>query len=153
MLPIMGLLNKKEFVSAATSDLDCRPNAAPKMILETNEEFIYLVDYTAGKTWENLRVNPRISMSFADQEELKGYKINGTVEILEGEAISEEIMHKLEERKVFLSVERVIRGVQQNKKHKDFELGLPQKFVIYKIKIEEVTEIGSQGHLQRRGHP
>ena len=150
MLPVLKLLNKREFVSVATSDLDCQPNAAPKMILDTDQEFIYLVDYTSGKTWENLKVNPRISISFSDTDELKGYKINGQVEILESGAIDGEMIQKLDERKFSLTVERVISGVRKEKKHKIFELELAQKFVIYKIKIEEITEIGPQGDLQRK---
>ena len=150
MLTVLKLLDKKEFISVATCGLDCRPNAAPKMILNVEKKVIYLADYTAGKTLENLRVNPRISLSFSDTEELKGYKINGTVEILENETISEELMEKMEDKKISLSVKRVISGVRNKKQHADFEIGIPQKFVIYKVTVDELTEIGLQGDLQRK---
>ncbi len=148
--PIKELLVKKEFVSVATSDLKCQPNAAPKMILDLDNEFIYLVDHTAGKTWDNLKVNPRISISFSDAEELTGYKINGTVDILEGVAILQDLKEKLDEKQTFLSVERVMRGVRTNKRHSAFELGVAGKIVVYKVKCDEIIEIGPQGDLKRK---
>ena len=120
------------------------------MVLDIDQAYIYLVDYSVGKTLENLKINPRVSIFFSDPEELKGYKINGTVEILDGKRINKKMMEKIEDRKVFLSVERVIRGIRQNKRHKHFELGIPQEFVVYKVKVEEITEIGPQGDFQRK---
>jgi hypothetical protein len=138
----------------ATSDLKCRPNAAPKMLLNIDKEFIYLVDYTIGTTRENLKVNPRISLSFSDADELKGYQINGRlVRILEGSDISPDVMKRLDERKMDLSIERVISGVRNAKPHKVFEIEIKKNFVIYKIKIEEIVEISPLGDIQRKDVP
>src|ERR1041385_4316942 len=141
MLPVQ-LLNKRGFISVATSSLDGQPNAAPKLIFAVEGNYIYLVDYSIGKTWENLRVNPKVSLSLSDQEELTGYKINGSAEILENSDIPKDIKNKLDDKKLALSVERVVRGVRQKKKHKDYELGMPDRYVVYKIEVDEVTQIG-----------
>src|SRR3989338_3242411 len=117
MLSIKELLARREFVSVATSDLSGQPNAAPKMILDVDDKFIYLVDYSNGRTCENLKINPRISLSFSDPEELKGYKVNGTVKVIAKDAISKVLMRRLEARKIALSTERIIRGVRSQKKH------------------------------------
>src|SRR3989338_4126489 len=150
MLPALKLLKKKDFVSVSTSHFAYQPNAMPKMILDVDKEFIYLVDYTAGKTWENLKVNPRISISFSDQDELRGYQVNGRVEILGKNAIDKEMIKKLDERKMSLSIARVISGVRNEKKHKAFEIELTGKFVVYKIKIDDIAEIEPQGDLKRK---
>ena len=149
MLPV-ELLTKKQFVSVATCDLKGQPNAAPKMIFAVEEEFIYLVDYSDGKTLENLKVNPKVSLSLSDPEELKGFKINGTVEILKNTLIPADIMEKLEEKKVALSVDRIIRGIHEQKKHADHEVGVPDRCNVYKITMEEITEISPKGDLQRK---
>jgi hypothetical protein len=46
-------------------------------------------------------------------------------------------------------VERVISGVQKQKKHKNFEVEIPTGFVVFKVKVDEVTEINPQGEVQR----
>jgi len=149
MLSALKLLQKKSFVSAATSSLQGQPNAAPKLVLDVDKEFIYLVDHISGKTWQNLKANPQISLSFTDSEELKGYRINGRVKILEKDAIGEDIINKLDDRKLALSIDRVVSGVRREKKHKVFEVEMPNNFVVYKIKMEEITEIKPEGSLRR----
>ena len=49
-----------------------------------------------------------------------------------------------------LSVERVIEGVCREKTHASFEVAIPEDFVIFKVKIEEVVEIGPRGDLKRQ---
>ena len=70
MLPkkIKELLENREFISVATCDFKGRPNAAPKFFLKFEHNFIYLVDYTIGMTWENLKVNPKASLSLMDPD-------------------------------------------------------------------------------------
>ena len=143
------LLNQKEFISVATSDLQGEPNAAPKMLLKSDGENIYLVDYTIGKTWENLKVNPKISLSLSDVDSLKGYKIDGNVEIIEEGSLYDELFREVKEKQIVLSVDRVLEGVRRKRTHKNFELGIPDKFVVFKVKVQEITEIGPQGQLHR----
>ena len=146
---IQKLLNQREFISVATCDLTGQPNAVPKFFLKAEDRFIYLVDYTIGRTWENLKINPQVSLSFSELEMLHGYRINGRVEILEKGPGFESLLSEVKEKTTALTVERVLTGVQQRKTHQHFEVGIPEKFVIYKIKIEEITEIGPQGELTK----
>lgn len=145
----ISILKAREFVSVATADSTCLPNAAPKFVLKVEDNFIYLVDYTIGKTWENLRVNPRASLSFTDADTLTGYQINGPVEIIEKGAEYERILKELQEKEISLATARIIEGIHREKKHAVSELEIPQRFVIFKIKITDVAEIGLQGQLKR----
>ncbi|HNV23611.1 MAG TPA: pyridoxamine 5'-phosphate oxidase family protein, partial [Candidatus Omnitrophota bacterium] len=72
---INKLLKTKEFVLVATSNLDAKPNVAPKLLIKIDRDFIYLADYVVGKTWQNLKVNPFASISFIDFEHLIGYQV------------------------------------------------------------------------------
>lgn len=144
------LLNKNHLVNVATVNADGHPNAAPKLILKTFDEFIYLVDCTVGKTWENLKRDARVSLSFADHELLKGYQIKGFAKIIEGAHICQQLIDDLEEKEIALTVTRLIDGVHDGKKHHDFEIGMSNKFVVFKIKILEVIEIGYKGNITRQ---
>jgi len=143
------LLKKREFISIASCDFKCRPNVAPKFLLKIEDNFIYLIDYVVGRTYENLKINPKVSLSVMDVDMLKGYQINGTVEIIEKGNLYEELLNELKNKEISLATERIIKGVQLGKKHESFEVSSPERIAIFKVKIEEVVEIDSSGKLQR----
>lgn len=144
------LIKEREFISVATCDPHGNPNAAPKFLLRAEKNHIYLIDYTIGKTWENLQINPRISLSISDKETMKGYKINGVVEFIEEGDSFKRLGEEFNDKLLRLSVERVLEGVQTRRPHKTFEVGVPKKFVIFKVTIQEVVEIGPYGQLERK---
>lgn len=146
---INELLKLRAFISVATSDLHGRPNAAPKFLLKTENNFIFLVDYIIGRTWENIKINPRVSLSFVDTDTLVGYQINGPVEIIDKGPEYEAIVKELIQKEIDLSTKRIIEGVSRGKVHKGFEVGLSERFVIFKIKVKDVAEIGPSGDLKR----
>jgi len=146
---IAELLKEREFISVATSSLSGRPNAAPKLILKTEGNFIYLVDYTIGQTYHNLQVNPHISLSFMDLESLLGYQINGRVEIISSGPDYDSIIREIEQRQLDLSIKRVIEGLKKEKSHANFEVTIPESLVIFKVGIEEIIEISPRGGLKR----
>ena len=146
---VSDLLKIREFVSVATCDLEGHPNAAPKFILRLENNFIYLVDYSIGRTSQNLKVNPRISISFMDNDTLMGYQLNGPVEIINQGEEYDTLVKDLLQKELDLSTQRIIEGVTQGKPHGGFELSLSESFIIFKVKVEEISEIASNGTLKR----
>jgi predicted pyridoxine 5'-phosphate oxidase superfamily flavin-nucleotide-binding protein len=145
---IAQFLKNREFISVATCDFKGRPNAAPKFLLKLEDNFIYLVDYTISRTWENLKVNPQASLSFIDPDTLIGYQINGSVKIIDKGPEYDKILIELREREIDLSTKRIVEGIYRGKGHESFEVTLPERFVVFKIKVEEVVEIGHRGDLK-----
>ena len=143
------LIESREFISLASCDLDGRPNAAPKFLLKVAGDYLYLVDYIIGRTFSNLQANPRASLSFIDSNTLIGYQINGRVEIIDSGTEYEEIIKELHNKQLDLSIARVIEGVTKGKAHKSYEMAIPEQFVIFKIKMEEVVEMRPSGTLKR----
>lgn len=149
---ITALLQKKEFISVATSDLSGKPNAAPKFLLKLENNFIFLIDYTQGKTWENLKKNPRVSLSFMDTEDLTGYQINGAVKIIDKGSAFDKIFDELLQKEIDLSCRRIIEGVVHEKGHKSFEVAMPDRVVIFKIEIEDIAEINHRGEIRKENY-
>lgn len=143
------LLKNVTFIDIATCDFEGRPNVAPKFVLKIDGDYIYLVDYTMGKTYRNLKVNPRVSLPAMDFDTLIGYQINGVGEIIEKGPEYEKLIKELKKRIIHLSVDRLVEGVQKAKTHESFEVIFPEQVVIFKIKVEEVVEIGPTGELRR----
>jgi len=146
---IKSLIESREFISVASCDLAGRPNAAPKFVLKVHSGYIYLVDYVIGRTFRNLQVNPRVSLSFIDNNTLVGYQINGSVEIISAGAEYKEILKELQLKQIDLSTKRVLEGVARGQTHKYFEVASPKQFVILKVKIEELLEINPSGTLTK----
>lgn len=147
---ILELLINKAFITVATCDLKGIPNAAPKLFLKYEEGSIYLVDYSFGRTWENLKMNARASLSLMNKDRLTGYQINGLIELIKQGPLCEEAFKELKEKEISLSVERIIEGVQRGKRHESFELEIPKKFVIYKLNVQEMAEISPSGSVNRK---
>ena len=142
---ILELLRKRAFVSIATCDKKGAPHAAPKLLLKIRRPFIYLIDYTIAKTVENLKENPRASLSIMDLDNLEGYRLNGSVELIEHGEEHRAIFKELDKRLIELSAKRLIEGVRSGKKSAHFELEIPEKFVVIKIEMEESVKIGPRG--------
>jgi len=145
----LELLKSREFVSVGTCDFDARPNVAPKLVLKVQDNYVYLIDYVVGRTFRNLSVNPHASIAFMDLDNLIGYQFYGPVEVIDEGPFYDKMIHELSQRQIELSVNRIIEGVDKGKSHGAFELGLPEQFVIFKVSIEEIVEIGSSGELKR----
>ena len=146
---LIGLMEKKEFVSVATCDFKGRPNAAPKFVLKVESDRAYLVDYTIGTSWKNLKVNPRISMSLIDERTLKGYQINGSVHIIKKGKLYDKMRDEMTNKEVRLTTQRIIDEVRGHPTHETFEVLISEKFVIFEVRIDEVVEMDIHGGLKR----
>ena len=143
------LLKNRIFLNVATADNSGQPNAAPKFILKYETPHLYLIDYVMVKTIQNLRVNPRVSLSFMDINNLEGYRLNGTAELIESGEIFDTLSGEFQKKILRLSADRLIEGVRTGKKTEHYELEMPDKFIIIKAQLAEVTRIGSGGDLYR----
>ncbi len=144
---ISTLLKTRYYISIATADKKCEPHAAPKILFKIEGEDFYLADHAIARTVDNLRVNPRASLSFMDIENLEGYRLSGAVELIEKGPAFEKFLKEFEKKLIQISADRVIEGMKTGKRHKHFELEIPNRVIFIKIKIEEIVRIGSQGDL------
>ncbi len=144
---ISRLLKNRNFISIATADTHCEPHAAPKFLFKLEDGFVYLIDYAIAKTVENLRMNPRASMSFMDLDSLEGYRMSGPTTLLEEGPEYEKILQDFDKKLIRLSADRLIEGMKSGKPNEHFELEIPSKVIVIKVKIEGVVRISRQGEL------
>ena len=144
---IIELLGKREFVSVATVTPDGGPNTAPKFFFRAKGDFIYLIDYVFGKTVTNLEKNPRVSVSFMDMDSLEAYRLNGTAKLIEKGKVFKSVFKEWDKKLIKMATTRVIEGVQTGKKHNHYELEMAEKFIVLKIKIENIVKIGRRGDI------
>lgn len=146
---LMKLLGSSEFIHIATCNLDNKPNAAPKFVLKFTEHYIYLVDYTIGMTYDNIKINPRASISLVDPQSLTGYQLNGPVEIIDKGRDYNALRKEMLKKEITLTAKRIIDDVRGVAQYDSFEVFITDRFVILKFKVDEIVEIGAKGTLKR----
>ena len=144
---IAALLRQRTFLGIATASKNGEPHSATKFLLKIEDGTVYLVDYAIARTVENIRENPRASMSFMDLENLEGYRMSGPVSIIESGEEHDKILKEFEKMLIKLSATRLIEGMKSGKQNEHYELEIPNKVIILKVKVEEVIRIGRQGEL------
>ncbi len=142
-------IKKRTFINVATCSLDNKPSNVSKLVLKLEHNNVYLVDYSIGKTYRNLKHNPYASLAFFEPDKLIGFQLNGPVEVIESGEAYEKIAHELTAKEVSLSTERILKAVTSGQKHESFELVGKRKFVIFKVKVEEIVEISYSGEVKR----
>ena len=130
------LLNK-EFISAGTSDLMSQPNAAPKYIIKIDNVYIYLADYVIGQTFQNLKINPKISLSTIDMKTLEGWQINGVAKIITKGPQYKKLLKVMVEQEVHHSARRIIEDVRGGQGSDVYETQFPERVAIFKVKCKK----------------
>src|SRR5947207_2152901 len=95
---ISRLLKHRHFLSIATADKKCEPHAAPKILFKIEKDSFYLADHAIAKTIENIKINPRASLSFMDIENLEGYRLSGSAELIESGPLFDTMVKGLEKK-------------------------------------------------------
>lgn len=146
---LAALLKKSEFISVGTSDASGSPSVASKFLLKVDGNTVYLVDLIKGKTLRNVRYNPIISLSVMDEDNLRGYQINGTVSVIEFGKEFDLLMLEFTEKQVSFATNRIIAGVQQSKPHAGAVFSSNKAEVFYRISVTETLEIGPLVKLKK----
>ncbi|MGD9014550.1 MAG: pyridoxamine 5'-phosphate oxidase family protein [Candidatus Omnitrophota bacterium] len=147
---IKEFLQNQEFINIATADFAGLPSVAPKFLLKIEDDYIYLADYIMGKTYRNMKINPRVSLSTVNMDTLIGYQINGKAEIIEKGREYQSLIEQFRNKQIQFSVTRIIEGVHKEARHGIFETSLPERVAIFKIRAKEIVEIISTGELKRK---
>ncbi len=147
---LIPFLSKGKFVNVATCSQERMPNVAPKLIAKADRDVIYLVDYVIGKTYANLKENPRVSISFIDNKTLTGYQLNGCVAIIEEGEEFDKLAEEFHQIKTEFTVERILLDIRAGEKTHPREFSIPENFCILKMKIFEIVEISSSGDLKSK---
>ena len=81
----------KEFIESqgifavGTVDGNNSPNVSPRIFFRIDDEVIYWIDFFKHKSFRNFQINPWVTISIYNKEELKGYQFRGTVSIITDE--------------------------------------------------------------------
>jgi len=91
----------KEFIEAqgifavGTVDGNNIPNVSPRIFFSVYDKVIYWIDFFKHKSFRNFQVNPWVTISVFNKEELTGYQFRGTVSFITDEPTKSQIRESI----------------------------------------------------------
>lgn len=141
---IIQFLQKQGCVAVTSIDAAGFPHSSCKAIVRIDKAgSIYLLDAYRGKTLENLRNNPRASVTSFDEHKFAGYCLKGRARILFREELAPEIIRAWEERITSRLTQRLLHNIRGEAKghpaHPEALLPRPEHMIV--IEVEEVVDL------------
>ncbi len=91
----------KEFIedqgifAVGTVDGNNIPNVSPRIFFRIDDEVIYWIDFFKHKSFRNFQINPWVTISVYNKEELTGYQFRGTVSFITDEPTKSQIRESI----------------------------------------------------------
>ncbi len=91
----------KEFIETqgifvlGTVNENNQPNISPRIFFRVDDNVIYWIDFFKHKSFKNFKINPWVTISAFNKEELKGYQFRGIVSIITDEPTKSQIRESI----------------------------------------------------------
>jgi predicted pyridoxine 5'-phosphate oxidase superfamily flavin-nucleotide-binding protein len=96
---LIHLLTESHTVAVGTTGPDGKPNVAGKSVMVTDPETIVWGELYFRQTYENLKKDPRASISvWTKNEPIKAYKVNGRAALHENDEIADQLDERVRKR-------------------------------------------------------
>lgn len=149
---IIDFLRAQGFVVISSIDKDGFPHSSCKDIIRIDQAGkIFLMDVYHGRTCENIKRNPRISISAVDEHKFMGYCLKGKGEIMSDNNLSQEIIKIWEDNITSRLAKRLLRNLSGDKGRGHHpEASLPHPKHIIAIEVEEIVDLAPH-YLRKEG--
>ncbi len=143
---IVRFFRRQSFTVVVTVDQNGYPHTSCKGIVKINRSGkIYLLDLYTGNTFENLKRNPRISVTAAEEHRFKGYCLKGRAKIVERDKLTPTILRAWRDRIAGRITSRLIKNVQGGSRHfghPEAQLPAPQYLIV--MEVREIVDLTPQ---------
>lgn len=140
---IMHFLENQGVVILSTVEKDGSVRNACKGIVNIKKKGkIYLIDLYKGTTYENMRHNPRISLTAVDEHKFIGWCLKGKARLVEREKVKNEIIKAWEDRIISRITKRILKNLREEKGHpKHPEALLPKPQYMIAVTVDEIIDL------------
>lgn len=146
---IVRFFRNQGCVIVSTIDKNGFAHSACKGLVKINQNGrIYILDLYAARTYENLRRNPRISITAIDEHKFIGYCLKGKAQIIPQARIQSQVIKAWEDRITSRITHRLLKNIREEKGHpRHPEALLPKPEYIIVMNIEEIVDL-TPGNLK-----
>lgn len=112
---------------------------------------VYLLDLYQGRTYENLKNNPTLSLTALQEHQFIGYCLKGKATIIPQEKLTADIIRAWEEKLASRLTKRLLKNIREEKGHSRHpEAGMPRPQYMIVVKVEEIVDLTPR-HLKEGG--
>lgn len=120
-----------KILSVASCDENGHPNSASKMLVDiARPNKVFYLDHKFTTTYNNLKNNPHLSISFMDDVNFTGYRLSGKGKILHSGKEFKAASKQWEKRLIRYEADRMLRRITGHHSAREAENALPADFVI-----------------------
>jgi len=138
-----------EFLCVATIGRDGSPSVANKFLIRCEGNSLCFGDFAKGKTWANLKINPKVSIAVMDNNNLVDYQINGVAKLVNPCTDFKELLKEFSKKEVRFAMKRIIEGIRKESGQGVHQVPFPKRIVIWEIDVKEVVELGPTAELKK----
>lgn len=145
---IVSFFRNQGCVVVSTVETDGSIHNSCKGIVDINTgDRIYLLDLYTGKTFQNLKKNPNISITAVDEHKFIGYCLKGKAELIERDGLDHDVIISWEKEITNRVTRRLIKNIRGEKgHHRHPEALLPKPEYMIVMNVEEILDL-KPGHL------
>lgn len=140
---IIRFFQRQHFTTISTIDADGNPHSSCKGIVSIDGNGqVYLLDLYRGRTYDNLKQNPHISVTYVDEHKFRGYSLKGKAKIIQKDKLKPQTIKAWEDKIASRITQRVlknIRGERGHSRHPEALLPKPEYLIV--VKVEEVVDL------------
>lgn len=146
---VIDFFHKQSFVIVSSLDADGSIHASCKDIVKISQDGrIYLFDLYQGRTLENLKRNPTITITAVDEHKFQGFCLKGRAKIVKSNKLKTLIMRAWEKKITQRIARRLIKnigGEQGHPRHPEARLPKPERLIV--MEAERVIDL-TPAHLK-----
>jgi len=140
---IIQFFYNQSFVIVSTLDKDGSLHSSCKGIVKINRAgSIYLLDLYRARTYDNLKRNPRISITAVDEHRFRGYCLKGKAKIINIDKLKPQIIKAWEDRITSRITQRVLKNMLEERGHpKHPEALLPKPQYLIVMQVQDIVDL------------
>lgn len=143
---VVHFFQNQGFVIVSSVDKDGTPHSACKGVIKISDDGeVYLLDVYLKQTYQNLKINPRISITSVDEHKFKGYCLKGKARLLERSQIAPELIKAWEDKITSRITQRLLKNISEKKGHpRHPEALLPKPEYMIVMDVQEIVDLTPQ---------
>lgn len=135
---IKEFIEKQGIFAVGTVGVNNLANVSPRIFFRVDEDVIYWLDFFKHKSYKNIQMNPWVTISVFNKDDLKGFQFRGIVSFITDEPrkteIKEDIIKKVLEKN---SSEKIKKLGDK----KEIQVILFEPKVCYSLNPEEFSDM------------
>jgi len=140
---IIQFFHNQGYVIVSTIDRDGFSHTACKGIVDIKRNGrVYILDLYKANTYENLKRNPRISITAVDEHKFMGYCLKGKAKLINEGELKIHFIKAWEKRITVRLTRRLLKNIHEEKGHaRHPEILLPKPEYLIAMEVEDVVDL------------